>query len=103
MTCTVPKLLGLQSWFDARFTDLCLEHDRLYSIRSWQVKLYADFSLAMHLCDRGYCTLGVLSIPYNLILGTVYWVWKKYFAEKLRNVKEVLDKWLKMWYNRGTN
>lgn len=85
MTCTVPKLLGLQKWFDARFEQLCKEHDRLYELRIWKVKLYADFQLAMKFCDKGYCTLGVLSVPYNLILGTGYWLWKRH-RERLNNV-----------------
>jgi hypothetical protein len=78
MTCTVPKLLKIQDWFDTRFGDLCATHDQLYVLRTWKMKLYADCWIAGEFCKRGYCTIGLLSLPYNLAFGSIYWKWKKH-------------------------
>jgi hypothetical protein len=75
--CTIFRWFGIQKWFDARFEDLCAAHDDAYVIRKWRVKLVADFELAKGFVAKGYFWLGLLSLPYTLILGTLFWVFKK--------------------------
>lgn len=76
--CTILKFFGLQNWFDARFLYLCEAHDAAYETRIWKDKLAADFILAAGFVNRGYITIGLLSLPYTLILGSLFWLWKKY-------------------------
>lgn len=76
--CTILTLFGLQKWFDDRFLDLCIAHDESYETRVWQDKLAADFILAAGFVNRGYISIAFLSLFYTLILGSLFWLWKKY-------------------------
>lgn len=76
MACTVPW--PLRRWFEARFADLCREHDAQYVKRVWWAKVDSDFKIAYELSSRGYPLLAYASVPYLAILGTIYWLWKKY-------------------------
>lgn len=76
--CTILKWFGLQEWFDAHFLDLCLAHDDAYTKRIWREKVAADFILASGMAVRGYAALGFFTLLYVIILGTPYWMWKKW-------------------------
>ena len=75
MTCTVPW--PLRKWFNARFADICAEHDAAYIQRSWNLKVTSDFRVAYRLASRGYYLLAYLSVIYLAVFGTIYWWWKK--------------------------
>lgn len=79
--CTMLSLFGLQDWFDKRFLFLCEAHDAAYETRVWKDKLSADFILAAGFANRGYNALALFSLPYTLILGSCYWLWKKYVCK----------------------
>jgi hypothetical protein len=74
MSCTVPW--PFRKWFDARFKVICDEHDRFYKERVWRVKIMSDFLIAARFAERGYILIAFGSVPYNLIVGTLYWWWK---------------------------
>ena len=76
--CTLPAIFGLQKWFDARFEDLCYEHDAAYTTRIWKYKVEGDFQLALGFAKKGYPILAFLSIFYTGIFGSIYWLWRKY-------------------------
>jgi len=60
--------------------DLCREHDAYYTTRIWRHKVYSDFFIAARLADRGCYKAAYASVPYLSVLGTIYWLWKKYVA-----------------------
>jgi len=75
--CTIPRIFGLQDWFDSKFLDLCVKHDEYYICGNPLKKFYSDFWIAWMLTKRGYWYIGVASLPYNLTGGTVFWVWRR--------------------------
>lgn len=79
--CTILSLFGLQDWFDRNFLDLCLAHDEAYLTREWRDKVSADFILAAGFASRGYGWIGYFSLLYTGILGTPFWLWKKYICK----------------------
>lgn len=78
MACTVPKLFGFRDWFESKFKALCDDHDALYLKRVWKIKWMADFLISAQIAERGYVALAIAAFIYNAVLGTPYWLWKKY-------------------------
>jgi len=81
VTCSVPKLFGLQKWFDKKFGDICDEHDYLYLKFCPAIKTYSDFKLAWRFISRGYPLLGILGLIYCSTFGSVFWIYHR--ARKL--------------------
>lgn len=73
--CTVPDLFGLKGWWEARFSDLCVEHDDRYMLRDVS-KWRADAAYLRALKDRGYWWLVP---PVFLAFQTpyAYYLWWK--------------------------
>ena len=78
--CSVPIK---KVWFDERFKELCDWHDAEYKKRVWQDKVIADFVVTAEFAKRGYPLIAYGSIPYFHILGTAFWLYKKYTHEVL--------------------
>lgn len=69
--CTIPQVFGLREWYDARFNDLCKEHDDAYIARSGKLK--ADYKLVKGMVQRGYPVVASLTGIFVLTVGTVYY------------------------------
>ena len=68
---TITRLIG----------DLCIEHDEAYTKRIWRTKVWSDFNLTARIIERGYFWLGIGAFLWATILGTPYWLWKKYMVQ----------------------
>jgi hypothetical protein len=75
MTCSFPLF---RSWLEREIGDLCEQHDLMYMQRIWKLKVASDFEFCSLVAARGYTLLAYGAFVYFLVLGTPYWLWKKY-------------------------
>lgn len=69
--CTLPHAFGLYDWFEARFGDLCAQHDRDYAARI--NKKTADNKLISGMVLRGYPLLGFVTWLFLLTIGQFHY------------------------------
>ena len=80
MSCTTPKILGFEKWFNRNFSDLCDIHDRDYTSQIISRKV-SDTLLMIGIAERGYPTMAVLTYIYCRLLGWYFWYRRKYFTK----------------------
>lgn len=78
MTCSIPKIFGLQSWFNSRFFEVCESHDADY-VAQGITRKQADCKLAAGFIYRGYFWLGVAAYAYVRLLGWFFWYRRRFW------------------------
>lgn len=70
--CTLPEIFGFRDWFEESFSDLCIEHDRLYQSRIGSI-WKADYIFVKGMWCRGYKLLAIATYIFLLLFGWLYW------------------------------
>ena len=79
--CTIPSILGLRDWFEARFGGACHMHDRRYGAKERQMqgvadqyytnKLYADFEFLVNATKAR----PLYGWAIGLLAQVMFWTW----------------------------
>lgn len=76
-SCTIPAwFFGYRLWCNENIGDLCELHDEYYVTRNVFLKFYSDYHVIKEVFKRGHWKTGICAIPYFLIFGTIYWIYK---------------------------
>jgi len=73
--CTIPAIFGFRQWFESRFRDLCIKHDRRYVERKL-LKWHVDMVFVAHMVRRGkhYTPLAIGAwVMFWSPIGLWYW------------------------------
>lgn len=78
MNCTFPNIFGFREWFEARFKDLCDEHDLHYVLRDVP-KTLADAIVSVKIAKKNwrYIPLGIAAFIVLIISPRAYSLWYK--------------------------
>lgn len=79
--CTLPKLFGIQDWFDRRFLEGCEQHDADY-VAQGITRKQADCKMAAYIINRGYFWLGVIAYGYCRLFGWFFWYRRQFKRSK---------------------
>lgn len=69
--CTLPHAFGFYAWFEAKFGDLCFDHDQAYAAKC--NRRAADCVLAGRIFARGYVVLALLTYFFVRTVGYLHY------------------------------